>query len=112
MARMVRKQIYITEEQERLLKERAREGNRTEAEVIRGFLDLALSGDIEREYRRRRAWKRLEALMRERAAIVAPQTGRTWTREEIYEERLDELAARRHEHSRLQPGSEEQREAE
>ena len=39
---LVRKQVYITEEQEQLLKRAARRGRQTEAEILRAALDQAL----------------------------------------------------------------------
>jgi hypothetical protein len=42
MSRLVRKQVYITEEQEQLLKRAARHGRHTEAEILRSALDQAL----------------------------------------------------------------------
>ncbi|HEY2407133.1 MAG TPA: hypothetical protein VGI10_14075 [Polyangiaceae bacterium] len=39
--RLVRKQVYITEEQERLLKKAARQEQRSEAEILRAALDQA-----------------------------------------------------------------------
>ncbi len=43
---MVRKQLYISEEHERVLKERAREMRISEAELVRRLLDrLLLDGD-------------------------------------------------------------------
>ena len=42
MSRLVRKQVYITEEQEQLLKRAARRSRYTEAEILRSALDQAL----------------------------------------------------------------------
>lgn len=98
---MVRKQIYITPDQDRLVKECARDQDVSEAQVIRHILDEGLDPEARKRRRQREAWERLESFMKERALIQVPQTGRTWTREELYDERLDELAARRHKHSRL-----------
>jgi len=100
---MIRKQVYLTADQDRLLKRRAREQAVSEAQALRDLLDEGLSPEAEKHKRQREAWERLEALMKERALIQVPQTGRTWTREELYDERLDELAARRHKHSGLLP---------
>jgi hypothetical protein len=83
MARMVRKQIYITEEQERLLKQRARERAKTEADLVREGLDLILRPEDEQA--RLQAWARVKEFLDERALIEAPQTPRTWTREELYD---------------------------
>jgi hypothetical protein len=42
MGRLVRKQVYLTEEQDHLLKEAAASERKTEAEVIRSALDQRL----------------------------------------------------------------------
>lgn len=91
MGRMVRKQIYIEPRQEEMLKRRARELGVTEAALIRRGIDHAgqaptlwfLDWD---------AWEKEKAYIRERMKIVVPQTGRGWTREELYEERLKRLS--------------------
>jgi hypothetical protein len=41
MSRLIRKQVYITEEQEQLLKRAARRERCTEAEILRSALDHA-----------------------------------------------------------------------
>lgn len=51
MARMVRKQLYIDERQERLLKERAEMTGRTESDLIRGAIDAAYDGEFEQARR-------------------------------------------------------------
>lgn len=87
MSRMVRKQVYITGEQEKLLKRRAKALGVTEAEVVRRGIDLAgqtaagLSPD-------RQAWEDELHFIRERARIQALGRERGWTREELYDERL------------------------
>ncbi len=86
--RMVRKQVYIEPEQETLLKRRSRELAVSEAALIRrGIEQAARAGssalpDL-------KAWEAARRFIQQRLAIVAPQTGRTWTREELYEERLE-----------------------
>ena len=87
MGRMVRKQVYVTAEQEKLLKDRARALGVTEAEVIRRGIDLAgrtASGlPLDRQ-----AWREELAYIRARARIQALGRERGWTREELYDERL------------------------
>lgn len=83
---MVRKQVYIEERQERALKRRARELGVTEAELIRQSLDLLASPPS--LPRSEQAWKDMLAYIRKRRRMRVPQTGRAWTREELYEERL------------------------
>jgi hypothetical protein len=93
MGRMVRKQFYITEEQDRFLKRKARSLGVTEAEVARrgiawaGQPGTAFKPDL-------KAWEALKKDMAERAKIDAPQTGRTWTRDDLYEERMRKVARR------------------
>lgn len=81
---MVRKQLYITPDQEVLLKQRARERSLTEAELLRQGLDLALN-EVERE--RLDAWESVKQFLEERRNIEAPQARRSWTREELHDER-------------------------
>lgn len=90
---MVRKQVYIEPDQEAALKRRAEQLGVTESALIREGIDLVTA--------RRRlpedeaAWREELAFMRGRGCLGIPEGPRTWTREEIYEERLDELARRR-----------------
>ncbi len=87
---MIRKQIYIKREQEEMLKRRSRELGVTEADIIRQGLDEVLSrGSSDGE--RLKAWQKELAFMKERAKKRVPQTGRDWTRDELYEERLGML---------------------
>jgi hypothetical protein len=87
---MVRKQIYIEPHQEQLLKRRAEELQISEAELVRRAIDqigrttTLVSSDL-----RLRAWEEAKALMEERMKMVVPQTGRSWTRDELYDERLE-----------------------
>lgn len=90
MARMIRKQVYIEPAQEALLKRRSKELGVSEAALIRRGIDQAAQGappsspDLV-------AWEEARRLILQRMAIEAPQTGRTWTREELYKERLERL---------------------
>ena|SRR6266508_2141995 len=97
MARMVRKQVYIEERQERMLKRRAKQLGVTEAELIRGSID-ALQRQPMSGLRPRRldALGESERYIRGRRRLKVPQTGRDWTREEIYEERLARYGPARH----------------
>lgn len=82
---MVRKQVYIEPEQDERLKRRARVLGVTESELIRQGVDLVTAGqplaDDEAE------WQTELEFMRERGRLEVPPQKRTWTREEIYEER-------------------------
>ena len=84
MSRMVRKQVYIEPEQEKLLKRRARELGVTEAELVRRGIDqIARRGawlPVDPE-----AWQEAKNLIRERMRLRVPQTGRAWTRGELYD---------------------------
>lgn len=51
-------------------------------------LMAALDRVARRRVSRERALREFWAFARKRAAMRVPQTGRTWTREELYEERL------------------------
>lgn len=87
MSRMVRKQIYIEPEQEELLKRRARELGVSEAELIRQGIDqvshVLAALPLDRE-----AWQDELAFIRKRARSQKALGGqRSWTREELYEER-------------------------
>jgi len=91
MARMIRKQVYIEPEQEELLKRRSRELGVSEAMLIRrGIEEVAQRGPS--SVLDRRAWEEALAFMKERAKMKVPQTGRSWTREELYEERLERFS--------------------
>ncbi len=92
MAQMIRKQVYIDAENERFLKERARQLGITEAEVVRQAL-----ADAERQVKnesRREALDRLLTYIREHRTFDAPKTGWTFNREELYDERLDRFGKR------------------
>ncbi len=92
MSRMVRKQVYIEAEQEKLLKQRARELGMSEAELIRQGINqitripAALPLD-------QRAWQNELAFIRKRASRQkALGSQRCWTREELYAERLSRFS--------------------
>jgi predicted ATP-grasp superfamily ATP-dependent carboligase len=88
MTRMVRKQVYITPEDDELLKRRARELEVTESEVIRRAIEQAVRTADKRQ-RDIRAWEESVAFMRSRAKLPIAGIGgdRGWTREELYDER-------------------------
>jgi hypothetical protein len=90
---MVRKQVYIEVGQEDILKRRAKEIGVSEAELIRRGIEQV--GRVGVPLRRDpRAWEEAKRLIQQRMAIAAPQTGRGWTREELYEERLERFSRR------------------
>jgi hypothetical protein len=85
MARMIRKQVYIELGQEELLKRRSRELGVSEAALIRrGIDEVARRGPGVLD---KKAWEEELAFMKKRARMKVPQTGRSWTRDELYEER-------------------------
>lgn len=93
MSRMVRKQVYIEPEQEALLKRRARELHVTEAELIRRGIDQVAIGSLRPvPSLDQQAWAEAKAFAKRRRRPIVPQTGRKWTREELYDERLDRLS--------------------
>lgn len=105
MGRMIRKQVYIEPEQDQLLKRRSKELGISEAALIRQAIDrLGPDADGGKSPAARQAWEEAKRVIQERMQLPAweeelafikqrmqlrvPQTGRSWTREEIYEERL------------------------
>lgn len=88
MSRMIRKQIYLEPQQDKLLKDRSRELGVSEAEVIRRCIELAGQEPLQR-VPDREAWEDEMEFIRQRLAMDVPQTGRSWTREDLYDGRLD-----------------------
>jgi hypothetical protein len=87
MSVKVRKQVYIDPHQEKQLKQQAAETGMSEAEIIRHAIDFWLAEQARRT-RANQAWARARVLMEERYAQGGVHGGRTWTRDELYEERL------------------------
>ena len=56
MSRMIRKQIYIDEEQEKILKNKSKRLHKTEAELVREGINFILKG--QRIYKDVTAWER------------------------------------------------------
>jgi len=92
MARMVRKQVYIEERQERQLKRRARELGVSEAALIRQGIDRI--GSTSLLPGRGEAWRAAKSFIRQRMKMRVTQTGRAWKREELYGQRLRSSAPR------------------
>lgn len=107
MSRMIRKQIYIEPRQDACLKRRAQELGVSEAELIRRGIDLIVGEPAESDSQaawdaivafieqqrddvdeRTAARRAMLAMMEERAKLDVPQTGRSWKRDELYDERL------------------------
>jgi hypothetical protein len=81
---MIRKQVYIEPQQERLLKERARQLHVTEAELIRRSLEQGLAGVAPRRPNPD-AWRDLMRFFRRRMRMKVRQRPRRWTRVELYD---------------------------
>lgn len=88
MATMMRKQIYIEPQQDALLKQWAQETGKSEAEIFREALDNWMT-DKQRRQEAQAAWEQVRAFAKEWAAQGPIPGGRTWTREELYKERLN-----------------------
>jgi len=88
MTTMVRKQVYIEPRQDELLKQWAEEMGKTEAEIVRQALDRWIASEQQRR-EAETAWEQVLAFAEKRAKQVPVPGGRTWTREELYEERLN-----------------------
>ncbi len=88
MTTMVRKQVYIEPRQDKLLKEWAARMGKTEAEIVRQALDHWLARE-QQPQEAEAAWEQVLAFSEERAAQGVVAESRSWTREELYEERLN-----------------------
>jgi hypothetical protein len=88
---MIRKQLYITREQERILKDRAREEGLTEAEIVREALDRHLrhKSSLLIPEHRRQALEKLLAMSEEVARRHRFPKGYKFNRVELYAERED-----------------------
>ena len=88
MTTMVRKQVYIEPRQNELLKQWAAETGRTEAEIFRQALDHWMVSEKQRR-EAQVAWEQVVAFVDERLSKGLVPGQRTWTREELYKERLN-----------------------
>lgn len=114
MARKIRTQIYLDRDQDKLLREQAKKLGISKAELIRRKISQAgasyASGPEAWKEELRfiaerapaygaatecdepefvpdlKAWEQAKKFMLERLAMDVPQTGRTWTRDELYED--------------------------
>ena len=87
MATMVRKQVYLKPNQNERLKEWAEETGKSEAAIIREALDRWLKQ--ERKLRDAEdTWEAEKSFIESRIAEGPVEGGRTWTREELYEDRI------------------------
>ncbi len=74
MARMVRKQIYIDDRQEQLLKTEAERTGQTESQLIRDAIERAYDDDFERR-RRDRLWEQWERGAHQIAELIREESG-------------------------------------
>jgi hypothetical protein len=85
---MVRKQIYIDKRQKAQLKRAAKARGTSEAELIRQAIDRQLASGGAGLPHDVAAWERAVSLMRSlQAQGPLPNRCRSWTRDELYEER-------------------------
>jgi Zn-dependent peptidase ImmA (M78 family) len=85
---MVRKQVYIYQRQEGLLKRLARRRGVSEAEIIRQAIDReAISEEVAIPADSQNAWVETMRFVEERKALGLSGEPYKWNREEIYEER-------------------------
>lgn len=87
MAAMVRKQVYIEPAQDEFLKKRARDLGVTEAELIRQGIDALVRSPARPPFDPQ-AWQAVLDSIEDRARLPVIGEGRTWRREDLYEERV------------------------
>lgn len=101
MADASRRYVTLTPDEDARLQARARALGVSEDELIRTAVQQALSGEAPGHHlgddeQARRDWPEIMALMRARSRLSVPPkertTGRGWTREDAYAERLDRYA--------------------
>ena len=90
MPQMIRKQVYLEQRHDRMLKRRAKQRGVTEAEIIREALDsVEIRGGGKQAGGDSAAAQKALAFMRSLAARRRKgPAGRTWTRESLYEARI------------------------
>ncbi len=81
---MLRKQVYIEPEHERLLKARSAALGVTEAELIRQSLE-SLGRQVHATGVDPESWQAELSFLKQRASLKSPQGKRTWTRESLHE---------------------------
>lgn len=84
----IRKQIYLDQRLDRLVKQQAKRSGRSQAEVIRDALSCVLDKEDKRP--ELKAWKEFKSFCESRRALnpQGAKSERTWKREDLYEERL------------------------
>ena len=91
MGRMKRKQVYIAPEQDAALKRYAREWGVTESELIRRGIEQVTRRAPEPPSDEQ-AWAEELAFIQERGRLPSSGGRRGWTREELYDERLNRFS--------------------
>lgn len=85
MSDLVRKQVYITRDQDKLLKKKADEMGVTEAELVREALD-SQADKIPYPHRAAEKWQEELRFIRDRISIKQDSHDRrTWKREDLYD---------------------------
>ncbi len=78
---MIRKQVYIAPQQDKMLNRLARQTHKSEAEIIRD----AIEDYAQQSARRKEAWRQIEATIEQRMKLPAVEAGRSWKREDLYD---------------------------
>ncbi|MEA2573591.1 MAG: hypothetical protein QOH93_889 [Chloroflexia bacterium] len=81
---MIRKQIYITTEQEAALKQLSRATRQSESELVRQALASHLHA-LDTVESRLRAWQEERAFIENLPSNVSDTATRTWTRDGLYD---------------------------
>jgi predicted DNA-binding protein len=81
---MVRKQIYISPEQDKMLKRLARQTGKTEAEIIRDSLQEH-EQLLKEKKDRMEAWRAIEATAEAMKLLPAAAPSRRWKREDLHD---------------------------
>lgn len=89
MAKMIRKQLYIEQRQDELLRRQARARRTSQADLIREAIDLQVAGGSAPLRPDPAAWQDARDFIE--TLVTQHRTkgvGRKWSREELYEARL------------------------
>jgi len=87
---MIRKQIYIPQRQDILIKRLAETRDVSEAEVIRQAIEHEISREVPGTTpEAAEAWEQIMQLVEERKKVAGTGEPCRWNREEIYEERAN-----------------------
>jgi hypothetical protein len=95
---MIRNQVYIAPQQDKMLKRLARQTHKTEAEIILTAIDAHAQSLMDKE-KRMKPWRAIEATA-DRMKQLPPAATRSWTREDLYD-RYDRSHSPGHKRSRV-----------